>query len=176
MHRYEPRDDLAFRLLHNGPVTLFWRARLLAETTEWLDGHGYQVVHLTAREWTSDHDMHAAVASALGFPAYYGRNLDALNDCLRDVVSHDYGWSPDSTGLAIVFTGYDAYATRSPRSAQIVLDLLADHSRVAMLFGRPLLVLVQSDDPGIRFEPVGASAVHWNDAEWTDASRRPGNA
>ena len=176
MHRYEPRDDLAFRLLLNGPVTLFWRTRLVAETTDWLDEHGYQVVRLAAREWTSDRDMHTAVAAALGFPEYYGHNLNALNDCLRDVVSHDYGWSPDSAGLAIVFTCYDAYAARSPQSAHAVLDILADHSRVAMLFGRPLVVLVQSDDPGIRFEPVGASGVRWNDAEWADASRRPGNA
>ena len=25
---------------------------------------------------------HDALAEAFGFPAYYGRNLDALNDCL----------------------------------------------------------------------------------------------
>ena len=176
MHRYEPRDDLAFRLLRDGPVTLFWRPRLMIEATDWLNDHGYQVVRLAAREWSSDRDMHAAVAAALDFPDYYGRNLDALNDCLRDVVSHDYGWSPDSAGLAIVFTGYDAYTARNPRSAQIVLDLLADHSRVAMLFGRPLVVLVQSDDPDVRFEPVGASSAHWNEAEWLNSNRGTGNA
>lgn len=27
----------------------------------------------------------AAIGEALAFPAYYGRNLDALNDCLRDL-------------------------------------------------------------------------------------------
>ncbi|MFG1641049.1 barstar family protein [Amycolatopsis sp. NPDC049252] len=176
MHRYEPRNDLAFTLLRDGPVTLFWRPQLLTETTEWLAEHDYQVTRLSAREWTSDLDMHTAVAAALDFPDYYGQNLDALNDCLRDVVAHDYGWSPDSAGLAIVFTGYDAYAARSPRSAQIVLDLLASHSRVAMLFGRPLVVLVQSDDPDVLFEPVGASPVLWNRAEWLNANRRPENA
>jgi hypothetical protein len=176
VHRYEPRDDLAFRLLRDGPVTLFWRLRFMLEATDWLNDHSYEVVRMTAREWTSDHDMHTAIAAALDFPDYYGHNLDALNDCMRDVVSHDYGWSPDSAGLAIVFTGYDAYAARSPRSAQIVLDILADHSRVAMLFGRPLVVLVQSDDPDILFEPVGASSVGWNRAEWLNANRGPGNA
>ena len=175
MHRYEPRDDLAFRLLHAGPVTLFWRVPLLLEATDWLAGHGYQVIRLGAREWTSDRDMHAAVAAALGFPDYYGRNLDALNDCLRDVVAQDYGWSPDSAGLAIVFTGYDAYAKACPRSAHIVLDLLADHSRVAMLFGRPFVVLVQSDDPGIRFEPVRPRRCTGT-RPMADACRRPGNA
>jgi hypothetical protein len=35
---------------------------------------------------------------------------------------------------------------------------------------------VQSDDPTIRFEPVGAMPVMWNHAEWLDAKRRPGSA
>lgn len=28
---------------------------------------------------------HDALAEAFGFPAYYGRNLDALHDCLGDI-------------------------------------------------------------------------------------------
>ncbi|MFD9005044.1 barstar family protein [Streptomyces sp. NPDC059582] len=31
--------------------------------------------------------MHRDVATAIDFPDYYGHNLDALNDCLRDVES-----------------------------------------------------------------------------------------
>lgn len=30
-------------------------------------------------------DMHARIAEALDFPAYYGSNLDALHDCLTDI-------------------------------------------------------------------------------------------
>lgn len=30
-------------------------------------------------------DFHAALASALSFPDYYGKNLDALYDCLEEV-------------------------------------------------------------------------------------------
>ena len=33
----------------------------------------------------SAEDVHAYLADELGFPAYYGANLDALNDCLGDV-------------------------------------------------------------------------------------------
>lgn len=29
--------------------------------------------------------VHASIADALGFPAYYGSNLSALSDCLGDV-------------------------------------------------------------------------------------------
>ncbi len=61
---------------------------------------------------------------------------------------------------------------RCPRAAQIVLDIMADHSRAAALFGRRLMCLVHSNDPNIRFEPVGATPVAWNDAEWFDSERR----
>jgi hypothetical protein len=169
----ELSHDLAFRLLINTSVTLFWRLSVLNETTSWLDCHGYQVIHLDASHWATDDDLHRAIAPALGFPDYYGHNLDALNDCMRDVVSQDYGWAPEATGLALVFTGYDGFADRCPRTAHIVLDIMANQSRSAALFGRRLMCLVQSNDPRIRFEPVGATPVMWNDAEWLDSKRRP---
>jgi barstar (barnase inhibitor) len=128
---------------------------------------------IDASQWSAEQDLHRDIAAALGFPDYYGRNLDALNDCMRDVVSQDYGWAPEATGLALTFIGYDGFAARCPRAAQIVLDIMADHSRSAALFGRGLMCLVQSNDPNIRFEPVGATAVMWNDAEWLDSKRRP---
>jgi hypothetical protein len=166
--------DRAYRMMVSSPVTMFRRRTLLASTVEWLSRHEYQIVALDAAGWKTDADLHRDVAAALRFPDYYGNNLDALNDCMRDVVDQEYGWSPDATGLVLVFTGYDAYATRRPRSAHSVLDILADRSRGALLFGRRLLVLVQSDDPDLRFDPVGATPVGWNDAEWLDADRRDG--
>lgn len=166
-------QDLAYRLLINTSVTLFWRPQVLDETTAWLSAHGYQVTGIDASQWSTEHDLHRDIAAALSFPDYYGRNLDALNDCMRDVVSQDYGWAPGTTGLALAFTGYDAFAARCPRAAQIVLDIMADHSRSAALFGRRLTCLIQSNDPHICFEPVGATAVTWNDAEWLDSKRRP---
>jgi hypothetical protein len=175
MAAFDPNSDLggdvAYRLLANTPVTLFWRRRLLDETTAWLTEHGYHVTTVDAAAWSTEGDMHRAVAAALGFPDYYGHNLDALNDCMRDVVDQQYGWTRDTTGLAIAFTSYDTFATRCPRPAQIVLDILADHSRSAALIGRRLMCLVQSNDPNISFEPIGAMPVGWNDAEWPNANR-----
>ncbi|MEV8514484.1 barstar family protein [Dactylosporangium sp. NPDC051484] len=164
-------EDLAFRLLSSTSVTLFWRPQVLDETTAWLSAHGYQVTRLDAAPWATEADLHRDIAAALAFPDYYGRNLDALNDCMRDVVGQAYGWAPDATGLVLVFTGYDAFAVRRPRAAQVVLDIVAERSRGAALFGRRLMCLVQSNDPRIRFEPVGATPVAWNDAEGLDSAR-----
>jgi Barstar (barnase inhibitor) len=175
MAAFDPDTDLsqdrAYRLLINTPVTLFWRPQVLDETTAWLSAHGYQVTGLDASRWTAEGDLHRDIAAALSFPGYYGRNLDALNDCMRDVVSQDYGWAPGTTGLAVVFAGYGSFAARCPRAAQIVLDIMAGHSRGAALIGRRLMCLVQSNDRHIRFEPVGATPVLWN-AEWLDS--KPG--
>ena len=42
-------------------------------------------VQLSAAAWRTPQDAHNALAQALQFPAHYGRNLDALHDCLTDL-------------------------------------------------------------------------------------------
>ncbi|GAA4662952.1 MULTISPECIES: barstar family protein [Amycolatopsis] len=176
MAPFDPQADLNqevdFRLLINTPITLFWRREVLDEAIAWLQAHGYQVTRLDAARWTTEADFHRAIAQTPAFPDYYGHNLAALHDAMQDVVAQDYGWAPETTGLALVFAGYDKFTDHCGQTAQAVLDIIATHSRVAALFGRRLMGLVQSDDPAIRFEPVGASPVSWNDAEWPDSRRR----
>jgi hypothetical protein len=166
-------QDMAFRLMHNSLVRLFWRPTLLHQALVWLCDHGYHIVELDADAWNTEQDMHHAFASALNFPDYYGNNLNALNDCLRDVETYDYGTSRDATGLVLVLGGYDTFTSHCPRAAQIVLDIIADRARTAMLTGHRICCLVQSNDPNIRLEPVAAMPVLWNDAEWLDNRRRP---
>ena len=59
-----------------------------------------------------DHLTHDALAEAFGFPAYYGRNLDALHDCLTEIAED----------TAIVMTDMDE---ENPE-ARPFLDVLAD--------------------------------------------------
>jgi len=164
--------DRAFLLLRNSVVSLFWRHEVLDETLAWLTDHGYQLVRLDAAAWTTQAGFHRDIKAALDFPDYYGHNLDAFNDCMRDVSVYGYGASRDATGTVLVFTGYDAFAAREPRAAHVILDIITDTARRAMLFGHRMLCLVQSNDADIAFEPVGATPVLWNPAEWSDASRR----
>ncbi|GAB1639615.1 barstar family protein [Krasilnikovia sp. MM14-A1259] len=168
----EQSGDVAFRLMAPSFVRLFWRTSVLQTAVGELRERGYQVVRLDAVGWMREADLHRDIAAALDFPDYYGRNLDALNDCLRNVVTCDYGTSREATGLVLVFIGYDAFTRRCPRAAQVVLDIFADQARAAALIGHRMCCLVQSDDPAIRFNPVGAMPVMWNDAEWLDSSRQ----
>ena len=151
---------------------MFWRSSLLDETVGWLRSHAYRVVEFDAGSWSSDADMYGDVALGLNFPDYFGRNLDALNDCMRDVASGDYGWDPDAhTGLVIVLRAFDAFTGVDRRTAQIMLDIFADRARCAILIGHRIICLVQSNDPQLAFEPVGAMPVMWNDAEWLNSKR-----
>ncbi|WP_327257195.1 barstar family protein [Streptomyces sp. NBC_01244] len=154
-------------------VTLFWRQRLLNQAVQRLEDRDFRVVRLAAGQWSTEQDMHGAVAAALQFPDYYGHNLDALNDCLGDVACYGgYGDSAEGAGLVLAFTDYDRFATACPRAAQVVLDIIADRAHRAAVLQRRLICLVHSNDPDIRFEPVGAMPVVWNSDEWLDSNRR----
>jgi hypothetical protein len=167
----EATHPVDFRLVKNTFVTMFWRSTLLDETISWLRSHAYDVVEFDTGSWASDADMYDAIASRLNFPDYFGRNLAALNDCMRDVASGDYGWNSDAAGLVIVLRSFDTFAAVDRRTAQIMLDIIADQARCAILIGNRIICLVQSNDPQLAFDPVGAMPVIWNDAEWLNSNR-----
>ncbi|MFE1479035.1 hypothetical protein ACFW6N_34975 [Streptomyces cyaneofuscatus] len=48
----------------------------------------------------------------------------------------------------------------------------ADPARRAAVAQRRFFVLVHSNDPEIRFDPVGAMPVMWNSDDWLDCKRR----
>ncbi|HEY2762659.1 MAG TPA: barstar family protein [Pseudonocardiaceae bacterium] len=74
------------------------------------------------------------IGSALDCPSWYGRNLDALYDCLTDL-----SWLPDGEHV-LVWAGHRLLATADPVSYRDVLQVLDD--AVAAGPGRPLLVVL----------------------------------
>ncbi|MEW9264145.1 barstar family protein [Kineococcus endophyticus] len=52
----------------------------------------------------------------MDFPGSYGADLDALSDCLSDVVTYDHGASESDTGLVLSFTGYAVFRRALARS------------------------------------------------------------
>lgn len=167
-------QQLDWTILRDGGIALYWRPEVLANDLKWYESYGYTIVQFDAAEWNSEDQMHASLKSHRSFPDYYGRNLDALNDCL---------WSdltvPDAGGLVLVLNHYDRFAKAiqiedaGGRSfAQVVLHVFARAVRYQMLFGKRLLVLVQSGDPPIRFDNLAAISADWNPREWFDKDRR----
>lgn len=147
------------------PVCLFYREAVLKEAVDWLAQHGYVIHSFDADQWATKAGFHESVKRELAFPDYYGRNLDAMNDCLRDLDI------PTNGGVALVFRRYDSLKKTDGMFAQKVLDVLASAVYEHLVEGRRLLTLVQSDDPAIRFDAVGQRPVSFNPREWLNKSR-----
>jgi len=117
--------------------------------------------------------MHADFERTLGFPSYYGSNLDAFHDCVEDLPV------PESGGTVMVLNRFDAFhkgrgAALLPSGrteAEIVLDILARASRYFLLTSRRFFTLVQSNDPHIQFDRLGDIAAIWNRREWLNKNR-----
>jgi hypothetical protein len=112
----ETTHPVDFRLVQNTFVTMFGRSSLLDETIEWMRSHAYDVVEFDAASWASDTEMLDDMAAGLSFPDYFGRNLNALNNCMSDVASCEYGWHADATGLVIVLKAFDAFTSVDRRT------------------------------------------------------------
>jgi RNAse (barnase) inhibitor barstar len=164
----ETWDRLDYRLLQDGPVNLYWRRSYLDEDTAWLRANGYRTERFDTSAWTDENVMHDDLKTRLGFPDYYGKNLNALDDVLSDPDEFDM---PAEGGLVLVFLGYDAFDCRLPDVADAVLDVITDASRVQLLFGKRLIALVQSDDPRIAYRSLGGRPAYWNHREFFDSSR-----
>ena len=61
-----------------------------------------------------------AIACALDFPDYFGRNWDAVYDCLTD-----FNWLP-AAGYVLVLDGFDQFATNEAKQWNIALKVLRD--------------------------------------------------
>lgn len=166
-------QQLDWTILRDGGVYLYWRQEILADDLKWLKSNGYRVVTFEAAEWESEHRMHESLKVQLSFPEYYGNNLNALDECMLDDLV-----VPDSGGLAIVLNHYDRFSkplnhvdSDERITEEVLLRVFAKAVRHHMLFGRRLLILVQSEDPKIEFGRLGAVAACWNQREWLNKNR-----
>ena len=176
MPAFDPDGDLGldYRLMQNGFVTLFWDPAVLRRATDWLAGHGYQVVALDGTAWATRRELCLAIGRALDFPGdFRGNSLDAFQDWLRSVACGEFGLDLDAAGLVLVLEHYHHIAGLDPFGAHAVLDCFANAARLGALFGHRVLCLVQTDDPLLSFPTVGATAVGWNPAEASFQARGP---
>lgn len=92
---------------------------------------GRPFAHLDGARVESVPELHDALAAALALPDWYGRNLDALADCLRDV----------DPATVLLWDAWSGLARAEPRVLAIALDLL----------GERISVLLRGDgpDPGL---------------------------
>lgn len=165
--------ELDWVILRDGGIAMYWRMTLLEEDLRWFASRDYLILSFNAVEWKSEEEMHEAFLARLGFPDYYGKNWNALNDCLSEDLA-----VPDAGGMVVALLHFDSFARAislgAPsdyRGDEILLDCLARAIRYHSLLGKRLLVLLQSDDPGIHYRRLGGISATWNWREWLNEKR-----
>jgi hypothetical protein len=78
-----------------------------------------------------------ACADALAFPSYFGRNWDALADCLTDLA-----WLP-APGYAIVYDNPAPLIRHAPGDWAVALDIFQDAAAYWRAAGKPFALLLR---------------------------------
>ncbi|MER6090562.1 barstar family protein [Streptomyces bluensis] len=74
---------------------------------------------------------------ALDLPDYFGRNWDALADCLGDL-----SWAPPAQGRLVVVTGWQEFALAVPHDWGIAQEVFAEAGDRWRDTGTPLQVVL----------------------------------
>ena len=128
-----PRGDVV-------PGVTRYRSRIsTVELARRLVGAGWSVRVADLAGVESKADLLDAVASALEFPAWVGRNWDALDDAMRDLS----WWAPGASGRALVLRGAERNAARSPSEARVLRDVLEHAAPRWAGTATPLVVMLR---------------------------------
>ena len=152
-------------------MNLYFNPSLLDRDIAALRDAGYRILTVDASRWVDTAAMHRDLAQVFGFPAHYGRNWDALNDCLGDVRAFYWDLPAGTLRVVLALRRFDTFAANYPREAHFLLDIYAVNQREALIGGDHLICLVQSDDPNVQLAPVGATGAQWNRDEWLNRNR-----
>ncbi|WP_113925971.1 barstar family protein [Cognataquiflexum aquatile] len=157
--------SLDFQILRDGGISMYHKIEILEVDLEWFENEKYKIYDMNACKW-SVLKAHKEIKEKLNFPDYYGENLNAFNDCLRDM------YSISKKGLVIVFRKFDFLAETDRDFATGLLDIISIQSREWLLKGKRLICLIQSTDPDLYFEKIGGVSPRWNGQECFDSKRR----
>jgi RNAse (barnase) inhibitor barstar len=156
-------ENLDLAIVAKGGISLYHNLTLINSDIQLLASKGFKIIEFDDRVVTTKTELHWDLQEKLGFPGYYGKNFDALNDCLRD-------YEVTSPGHVLVFKKLDHL---DHQSIYHLLDVFALHCRRNCAIGRKLLLLVQVDNRNFSIkEPIGSLNFWlWNDQEWSVSNR-----
>jgi hypothetical protein len=101
---------------------------------------GLRVFRVSLSDTKSVPELLDALAAALAFPDWFGRNLDALMDCLTDM-----SWNGDEQagGYLLLLTGMESLHRTDPEGLRAVIEVLAVAAEVWRADGVPFWVLAE---------------------------------
>ncbi|MDN4163208.1 barstar family protein [Nocardioides abyssi] len=132
-----PPDDLPGDLLADvlagrvPPAAHLWDpAYDVAALRATVERAGWRFLHLDASPDPTRAGTLEALGEVLALPRWWGRNLDALADSLRDVAA-----DPAGDRTVLLWDGWAALAADNPRTLDVVLRLLTGAGLTVLLSG-----------------------------------------
>ncbi len=148
-------------LILNGSIVIFKKASILEKHITNISKEGFDIYLFDCASWDQSNCL-AELGHTLNFPDYYGGNLDAFNDCLSDII-------PDHEGFVLVFSNFDTFHEQNKEIAFHILDIIQTNAwRLLVGNQKKLIAFLQSNNPELHIQSVGALPVVWNNEEWMD--------
>lgn len=127
------------------PGVLRWSSSLDAVDVEHsADLAGWRFAHVDGWLATTRREVLDALGASLGFPAHYGRNLDALADCLSEV-------GEDARATLVLWDGWSTLAREDPAAFDALLRVLGERASSSH---SPFAVLLRGDGPDLAGVPL----------------------
>lgn len=106
------------------------------------DAAGWQLFYLDGAKVRDKKSFLAKAARALNFPAYFGHNWDAFEECVNDL-----SWAPAS-GYILLFQAPERLVKNARADWEIAVEILATAIENWNELGVPFYVLLRGMVPG----------------------------
>lgn len=100
---------------------------------------GWRLFYLNGAKIRDKKTFLAHVARAMDFPDYFGKNWDALNDCLTDLKA--------ASGYVVLFEAPDKFIVKSPSDWDVALAVFKTAIEFWRQVGIPFYFLLRGDAP-----------------------------
>jgi RNAse (barnase) inhibitor barstar len=132
--------ELLNAILHRSaaPGMYRYRGRAHAQSIcEEVAEHGFRCFYLDGRSINDKATFLSACGAAMSFPAYYGRNWDALDECITDL-----DWCP-APGYVLLYDDVAHFARNEPEQWSIALDILREAANHWRDTATPMYILLR---------------------------------
>ncbi|HET7725080.1 MAG TPA: hypothetical protein VFK68_10610 [Propionibacteriaceae bacterium] len=161
--------------LATGAVGIVYDRAVLGAALNDLRARDYRVAAFDCRRWSNPLEAGQELGAALGMPESLPRTIPVVGQYLQELARSDEPFGDLRLRMAVVLGVFDDFLSRHRADALVLLDELAQASRMAQLFQHRILVLVQSDDPGLDVVAVPTTTIHdrqgFRSSLWTRGRR-----
>lgn len=102
-----------------------------------VEEHGWKGFHIDGNQIDSKATFLDSFATALSFPDYFGKNWDAFNDCITDMM-----WLP-APGYVLLYDNVSHFAVSQPKDWSTARSLLTQAASYWNAKNRPMYILLR---------------------------------